>query len=206
MDATIKLIMVDMGGVLAFHTDCVMERKLLEEFGVKGYLSFAALDPTLPALLQQHSKNLISEQQLWEIFEHKTGIIVPKQESSLWGKYFEPTINPAVEGILRDLKKAGYRIICATNTEPAHYERHTMLRHYAIFDAVYASCVIGKAKPELEFFQYILQQEGIKPYDALFIDDYQENCEAASLLGINAYRFEDPVDLRWELFTIGLLK
>ena len=58
MDSTIKLIASDMGGVLALHSDHGLESRLLEDFGLSRYRSFAELDPRLPALLFDHSKNL----------------------------------------------------------------------------------------------------------------------------------------------------
>lgn len=198
--------MVDMGGVLALHTDTSMENRLLKDFGMDSYAGFADLDASLPALLQEHSKNAITEEQMWEQFSQKTGIALPPYEGSLWAKYFQPELDAAMLQLLSELKQNGYRLVCATNTEPAHYAHHKAMLHYAIFDTVYASCEIGKAKPELDFFIHIMDCEGVQADQVLFIDDYAVNCEAASSLGINAYKYEDAADLRWKLYDMGLIK
>lgn len=205
MNTQISLIMVDMGGVLALHTDSTMEYSLLQEFGLGQYRNFSELDPSLPLLLQEHSKSVIDEQEMWRLFTEKTHIEVPSYEISLWGKYFCPTLDKAMVNLLRELKEKGYRIICATNTEPAHYAYHRKHNQYALFDAVYASCVMGHAKPERAFFAHILECEQVTGGQVFFIDDYLENCNAASEVSINVHHFQDAVTLRQTLNSMGIL-
>ena len=206
MNTNFALIMVDMGGVLALHNDTGMEKRLLMDFSLDDCGSFTELDSTLPDLLQEHSKNHITEEQMWDRFTRKTGIVVPPYKGSLWAKYFQPELDQAMLQLLSELKQNGYRVVCATNTEPAHYEHHKAMQHYAVFDAVYASCEIGKAKPEIEFFTHILQFENIQAEQVLFIDDYAKNCEAASSLGIRAHHYTDITNLHWALLDMELLK
>lgn len=197
--------MFDMGGVVAKHSDTSLERLLLRDFGITDRENFTALDPRLPSLLAQHSKAAIDEQQMWEQFSHMTGIAVPKYKDSLWGRYFKPELDPHVVEVIEELKKKGYRVVCATNTEEAHYTHHRDAAQYDIFDAVYASLHLGEAKPDRAFFDKILETEQVKPEEALFVDDLPENCEAAASLGINAIVYSDPVELRWQLVSMDLL-
>lgn len=205
MDSTIKLIASDMGGVLALHSDHDLESKLLEDFGLTHYQSFADLDPRLTALLFEHSKNRIDETELWHQFSAVTGIAVPPYESTLWGKYFRPELDSAMQTLYQELKGHGHRLVCATNTEPAHYAYHNQEAHYAIFDEVYASCEMGLAKPDHSYFEYIFEREQVEPHQILFIDDLEENCESAATLGIRAYLFKDVVELRWSLINMELI-
>lgn len=205
MEQEIKLIAFDMGGVVAHHSDGRLEASLLKDFGLEGYNSFAELEPSLVDLLQEHSKSNIDEQTMWDLFTQKTGVRVPVSESSLWGKYFDPALDQAMLAIIDELKAKGYRVICTTNTEVAHYAIHRNNDDYASFDAVYASCVLRSAKPEQEFFNQVLKSEGIPPSQVLFIDDSSINCESAASLGIQSYHYTDPVDFRWYLNNIGIL-
>ena len=205
MNNNFALIMVDMGGVLARHDDTSMEKLLLKDFGIESYGSFAELNPKLADVLQQHSKNAISEEQMWQQFTQKTGIVVPPYKGSLWAKYFHPDLDMGMHELLSELKQSGLRVVCATNTEPAHYEHHKARGHYAVFDAVYASCEIGKAKPEPGFFMHILESEQVDAQDVFFLDDNTTNCEAAARLGIHAYHYTDIADLRWTLCYLELL-
>ena len=205
MSKTIELIASDMGGVLALHSDGNLEVALLREFGLSGYTSFAALNPALPLLLQRHSKNEIEEDAMWKEFTQLTGVHVPQSQSSLWGRYFSPDLDPAMLTTFKALKEEGLRLVCATNTEPVHYHHHLKEGHYAIFDRVYASCEMGHAKPEAAFFTHIIEAEQVDPKHILFIDDLEENCEAADRLGIHAYLYTDVADFRWALAGLNLI-
>ncbi len=205
MRKVIDCIASDMGGVLALHSDQSLEKELLRDFGVTGITRFVDLDERLPMLIQRHAKSEIDEDEMWAEFTRLTGVAVPASEESHWGKYFGPELDPAMLALFTQLKHAGYRLVCATNTEPAHYTKHAEAGDYAIFDAVYASCEMGWAKPEAQFYTHILDAEQVAPERVLFIDDLAENCEAANAVGINAYLYTDIAELQWALYDIGVL-
>lgn len=197
--------MFDMGGVVVKHSDSSLERLLLRDFGIVDHENFTSLDPRLPALLAEHSKAAIDEQEMWNQFTIMTGIAVPKHNESLWGRYFAPELDEHVVAIIEDLKMKGYRVVCATNTEDAHFKHHRALGQYDIFDAVYASLQLKEVKPDPAFFAKILASEQVKPEEVVFVDDLSENCEAAANVGINAVVYADPVELRWQLIAMDLL-
>ena len=197
--------MFDMGGVVAKHSDTSLERLLLRDFGVMDHDSFTSLDPRLPSLLAEHSKAAIDENEMWRQFSKITGISIPLHEDSLWGRYFKPELDSHVLEIVEELKEKGYRVVCATNTEKAHYEYHRDSGQYAVFDAVYTSLQLGEVKPDNAFFEKILATEQVKPDEVLFVDDLSENCEAAAKLGLSAIMYADPVELRWQLISMDIL-
>lgn len=55
------------------------------------------------------------------------------------------------------------------------------------FDQFFYSHVIGKRKPEVDTYIWVLDQLGADPEKAVFIDDMPENIEGARNAGINAY-------------------
>lgn len=57
-------------------------------------------------------------------------------------------------------------------------------------DARTFSCDVGAIKPEATIYRRCLDQLGIAPSEALFIDDRQDNVEAAEALGLTGLRFE----------------
>jgi len=58
------------------------------------------------------------------------------------------------------------------------------------FDAIYASHIMGIAKPDVEFYQHILQSEKVQAEDAFFTDDLEVNIIAAKSIGMHAVLFE----------------
>ena len=57
------------------------------------------------------------------------------------------------------------------------------------FDVVIVSCEVGVCKPDLRIYQLCLSRLGVEPPEALFVDDRQENVEAAATLGLQTVHF-----------------
>ncbi len=109
---------------------------------------------------------------------------------------FSPVPDPAVIKILDELRASGKRVVCGTNTYESHYQIFKDLEALTHFDEVYASQIMGCAKPEGAFYTYIMEREGFSPEDVFFIDDKLENVIGAKALGITAIQFFDAVELR----------
>ncbi len=60
------------------------------------------------------------------------------------------------------------------------------------FDHMTFSCDIGVCKPERAIYEHCLQGLGVAASDALFLDDREENIEAARRAGIHALLFTTP--------------
>jgi putative hydrolase of the HAD superfamily len=78
------------------------------------------------------------------------------------------------------------------------------LGQYAVFDKVYASHLMGLAKPDADFFTYILKAEGMKPEEVFFTDDLARNAEAAAGLGIASLAYTGADALRVWLCSLGI--
>ena len=76
---------------------------------------------------------------------------------------------------------------------------------YEGFHAVYASHIIGQAKPDAEFWTEILAAEKVSPERTFFVDDMEANIEAARKLGITSWLFTGADELRGHLERIGEL-
>ena len=55
------------------------------------------------------------------------------------------------------------------------------------FDEVFNTAEIGVAKPDPEIFRHVLEQLGVAPHAALFIDDLIDNVVGATDVGITAH-------------------
>lgn len=58
--------------------------------------------------------------------------------------------------------------------------------HIAVF-----SCEVGLAKPDPAIYKYILRLASTEPEEAIFVDDFSENIEAANQLGIHGVLFKN---------------
>ena len=74
-----------------------------------------------------------------------------------------------------------------------------------LFDAYLVSAYIGLRKPEAAFYQRVLEICQRSPEECVFIDDRQENIDAAAKLGIRGIRMQSPQQVIAELSRIGIV-
>jgi epoxide hydrolase-like predicted phosphatase len=67
------------------------------------------------------------------------------------------------------------------------------------FDVFVTSAEIGVMKPDPHIYQVALHRLGLSPPEAIFVDDFVENIEAARRLGMGAVHFLDTGQVRDEL-------
>jgi epoxide hydrolase-like predicted phosphatase len=60
------------------------------------------------------------------------------------------------------------------------------------FDKLIISAEVGAAKPEPRIFQIALEQFGVSPNEAVFMDDFYPNIEGCEKAGIRGIHFKDP--------------
>ena len=108
-----------------------------------------------------------------------------------------------LERILQ-LRRAGYQVCLLSNTNPLMMEWADSsgfdgmghpVSYY--FDRLYLSYQCGVMKPSPEIFRMMLQGQGARPEETLFIDDGRRNVETAASLGIHTLCPENGQD--WTL-------
>jgi putative hydrolase of the HAD superfamily len=108
--------------------------------------------------------------------------------------------------ILKELAAAGNYLLGALNNEAREtndYRFKTFgLRNY--IDVALSSCYLGLRKPEEAIFRLAIDVMGSKPERILFIDDRQENVDAAKAQGMVTIRFQGADALRSELNELGV--
>jgi epoxide hydrolase-like predicted phosphatase len=60
------------------------------------------------------------------------------------------------------------------------------------FDHMVISAEVKAAKPSARIYQIALEQLGVSPSEAVFVDDFIENIEACQKLGIKGIHFRNP--------------
>ncbi len=103
--------------------------------------------------------------------------------------------SPIEEGFraARRCKRAGKKIWLLSNYHDTAYER---LREkfddwFNIFDGATISCYLHQIKPNPEIYQSLIEQSGLEPDRALFIDDTLANVEGAMHAGIHGFHMNE---------------
>jgi len=115
-------------------------------------------------------------------------------------------LNPECFDILDALKDCGQYRMATLNNESKELNAHRLdafqLRQY--FNYFICSGYVHEMKPLPGIYRAATDVSGFPPETALFIDDKQENCDAAIALDMQAIRFESPAQLRASLTQLGI--
>lgn len=147
----------------------------------------------------------LSEMDAWKRVNEHFGTHV---SSPLLSEVFQSKVYAPIYDLYVRLKAKGLRLVVLSNTYAGHWDKSVEGNDLAIFDAWYASHLIGMHKPDREIFTYVLDKEGIRPDAAVFIDDNAENVRSANTLGFHAWQYQIPEDRKavlLEKFIQGLL-
>ena len=195
-ESPIKTIFWDIGGVLLTNGWDVNQRaRVLNRLGVdlKAYEKIhdsvnyfwerglmSARDFFERTVLSTNPQLSLSFEELWELVCGESKVLHPES--------FE---------ILDDLRRSGEFRLATLNNESRELNDYRLekfgLRQY--FDYFICSGYVHEMKPLAEIYRAATDVSGLPPETALFIDDKQENCDAAEAMGMNAIRFDSPEQL-----------
>jgi putative hydrolase of the HAD superfamily len=93
---------------------------------------------------------------------------------------------------MRRLRERGYRMAICTNNVREWSERwQALIPAREIFEVIVDSAFVGSRKPDPQIYELTLTQLGVSPEAALFVDDLEVNCTAATELGMRAVWFQN---------------
>jgi putative hydrolase of the HAD superfamily len=192
----IKAVIFDFGGVIIGGI-AEARRKWEEKLGLPpGSLGKILYESEAWALAEVGK---ISTADYWRLTAPKLGLNSKEElEDFLRGYFAKERLDKGVVELAKRLKKR-YKVALLSNASDVLEDA---LRSYGIsdlFDLVVNSARVGVAKPDERIFLLTLERLGVKPYEAILIDDNDENVEKASSLGIHAIRFTAIEELEREL-------
>jgi 2-haloacid dehalogenase len=129
---------------------------------------------------------------------------------SAWGDRFGETISdpiPGVQEIVEELDARGVPLFAITNFS-ADFWRPFRKREDAFFRRFRDIVVSGEVKllkPDPAIYYLALDRFGLRPDQALFVDDRKINVEGAEAVGMHGHLFTDAQGLRGRLEAEGLL-
>ncbi|MBO6026103.1 MAG: HAD family phosphatase [Bacteroidales bacterium] len=210
MATKIKNIIFDLGGVI-LDIDETMTLNELSKKGVDGLQlinseEFKALDERFErgvvsaATFRKRAKAMVGRPNMTDVdFDY------------LWDSMLLDIPRERIQAL--EKVKEHYKIFLMSNTNEIHYDlyvRDLQLRFgYKQFDDLfhksYFSFDIHLLKPDPLFFEYIIDHQGLKPEETLFIDDTKANIEVARELGLHTYNISREELVR-NLFVDGVLR
>lgn len=127
-----------------------------------------------------------------------------------WAKFVLGPMEPSLD-LFHRLRNNNVGLYALTNwpaqvwppfSHPEHQHDYSFLDH---FEDIVVSGIEQLKKPNPEFYQLALNRWGLEPERCIFVDDLEENIEAANRLGILGHHFTSADRLEQELLSHGLL-
>lgn len=197
---SIRSIILDLGGVLVIDRP----EESLRRFDSLGFTEARSLLKPYPreGLFPDLELGKISREDFCRIVRERYGhrLTIDEVTWALAGYAGEAEL-PKLD-YLRD-RLSGYRLFLATNTNAFLYHYYLSDRFLPdgtpldrFFDRCYASHLLHLRKPDLRFYRQILEENGLRPEETLYLDDREENIRAAASLGIRTLRTTNGEDWR----------
>lgn len=105
-----------------------------------------------------------------------------------------------MEKLVEDIHNSGSKLFLLSNISEGFAKTYAEVKWikelFDNFDGIVLSGTIGKAKPNKDIFEYVLEKFGLNADECLFIDDSPKNISAAKSVGIDGYIFDDADKLR----------
>jgi len=136
---------------------------------------------------------------------HKDKKITKRKAESIYKKSYANVspLNKEMVKLRKALKKV-YRIYILSDTNYLHASINKKRGVHDGFNKVFLSNKIGIKKPDPRIFKYALKKINLKPRETVFIEDKEENIEAAKKLGMNALLFKNYRQLVKDLKGMGI--
>jgi putative hydrolase of the HAD superfamily len=181
-----RAILIDVGGVLRSDGLPAVTAAWSARLGVAERLLRAAIfegsDETVLV-------GRVSEPAWWRVVAARLGIgpgELARLRADLAGA---GTWDDQLIGVLRDAR-GGASTAIVSNAWPHVRARLAEAHLEDLTDEVVLSCEVGHAKPGPEIYRLALNRMGVRPEDALLIDDTPGHLAAAELTGLSGYRHE----------------
>lgn len=99
--------------------------------------------------------------------------------------------------LVKELQEKGYRVYLLSNYPLAMYEMHwPTFSFFPMVDGYVVSAPERMRKPNLAIYKLLCDRYGLDQTECLFVDDRQENVDAAIAYGMQAIRFESYEQFR----------
>lgn len=185
----IENIIFDLGGVL-LDIDYNLTRSAFENLGVANFDEMYS-QANADKLFQNLETGKVSEEKFYKELNKATGLQLSEKEiRNAWNAMLLSFREKSLE-YLEQLKDR-YKIYLLSNTNQIHlnsfYEifnqkkRKKSFEKY--FEKVFYSFEIGLRKPDIECYEWVLNDLQIEPQKSLFIDDSLNNIHGAEKAGL----------------------
>lgn len=197
---TIIAVIWDLGGVLVRTEDLTPRDDLAKRLGLSrnelNVLVFGTPEDSRAQLGE------ISHDEHWENIRQRLSLSADEIPTMQREFFAGDQLDTDLIGYIRTLK-LNYRSALLSNA--LSNMRIAINEDWHIADAFHLmviSAEVGLMKPDPAVYQLTLQRLGVKPSQAVFIDDFSENVAAAGQVGMHTILFQNTDQIRSDLQSL----
>jgi putative hydrolase of the HAD superfamily len=193
----VKNIIFDLGGVILNWDPRSVIARFTEDVDAQDRLYSSIYSH--PDWLE-YDRGMLSEKDAVAIFAERTGSTHGAIASLLHETMVSLTVKQDSLDLLYELHGQNVNLFCLSNMPAEAYE--FVSRRYSFFEifrGIVISAHLKLIKPDPRIFEHLLRNYGLDPAETLFLDDNQENINAAESLGVYSILFEDAKNCRSRL-------
>jgi putative hydrolase of the HAD superfamily len=185
-----KAVILDYGGVICFHPPEHEVDELVTRTGVPKDVFLESYW----GLRSPYDRGDLSYREYWGEFARRTGRSYTAEQVEEFVRldvHFWLHVDARMIAWVRTLKGSGRKVAILSNMprELGEYMK-SHLDWLGEFDHVTLSYELRAVKPEAAIYRDAIDGLGVRPEEAVFLDDRAENIEGAEALGIRASLFE----------------
>lgn len=190
----IKNLIFDFGNVVVrfdpyYMSSCVAELEEDRQILVKTVFN--------PVTFEQTDRGLITlEEHIAMVLPSVPEHLKEKAVTLLTDWYSMLPIYDGMEGLLKAVKKAGYKIYILSNINSHFKDNADKVEILKMFDGTVFSSEIKYIKPEPEIYEYLLKKYSLEANESIFIDDRLINVTGAEKVGIKGHHFKSAEALK----------
>ena len=189
----IKTIIFDFGNVFINLDLEGAHKHALDTFKIDS------LSEEMMAFNSFYEQGLISTDELLEFYSENFPKLSKEELIEIWNFMLKDFPKHRFD-FIKELKESSkYKLILLSNTNALHIDRvQEQVSFYKdfknSFDTFYLSHEINLAKPNVDIFEFVLNENNLKADECLFIDDNKDNIETAKNLGLKTWHINPKTE------------
>lgn len=200
LNFNIRAVIFDLGGVLLRTEDARPRLDLAKRYGI----SREELESLVfgSEISRQAETGAVGAEAVWRNAQERLRVAeedLATFQDSFWAG---DRLDENLLGFVNSLR-GNFRTVLLSNAWSGM--RKTVALRFGRLDAFEMqvfSAEVGMRKPAPEIFQYVLDLLGADPEEVVFVDDFNENVQAARKLGMHALQFKNPSQIRKDLSAL----
>ena len=192
----LKAVIFDWGGVLIRTVDASGRRKWERRLGLPLY----AVDRVVHGSRswKQAQSGLITDAEYWADVADQLGLDEAQVAEFRHDYFGGDHLDQEMAEFIRELRPQ-FKTALLSNASPQLPELLDELEVTPLFDVIVVSGMVGVQKPDPAIYHLVLERLGLAPGEAIFVDDFAVNVEAAGRVGMQTLHFRAGMDWRGEL-------